>query len=130
MDKNIGKLNMKFGWAWLLLGIFEAAFIGMFAFQPDWLGGYASLTRRLVILSHIAFMALSIVNIIYGLCLPAINLSNNLKKTGSYCMIFAGISMPILCLLSVLNSSFQNLFFIPVVFFIIAVVIMIIGQFK
>ena len=130
MDTNIGKLNIGFGWAWLLLGILEAVFIGLFAFQSDWLGGFVALTRRLVILSHIAFMALSIVNIIYGLCLPAANLSNNLKKTGSYCMVLASISMPILCLLSARNSFFQNLFFIPVVCFLIAVVVMIIGQFK
>lgn len=130
MKENIEKLNIKFGWAWLLIGIFQAAFIGMFAFGPDWLGGYTSLMRRFIRLSHIAFMALSLVNIIYGLCLPMTNLTAKLKKVGSYSMILAAISMPLICIFSAFNSFFQNLFFIPVISFITAVIIMVIGQLK
>jgi len=63
MNKHIGKINITFGWCWLFVGILEAAWIGSFAFQPDWLGGYASLTRRFLRLSHIAFMALSLTNL-------------------------------------------------------------------
>jgi len=130
MGNKIGKLNIKFGWVWLLVGIFEAAFIGMFAFQEGWLGGYVSLTRRLVRLSHIAFMALSILNIIYGLCLEQLDFSLRLKKIGSYSMILAAIFMPTICLLSAINSFFQALFFLPVVFFLIAAIIMVIAQLR
>ncbi|MFH1621908.1 MAG: hypothetical protein ABIA97_02165 [Candidatus Omnitrophota bacterium] len=127
-NQGDGSLNIKFGWIWLLIGIIEAAFIGMYAFKSDWLGGYTSLARRFIRLSHIAFMALSIVNIIYGLYLPLVQIPNKIKKVGSYSMILAAISMPLICILSAFQIKFQALFFMPVLFFIIAVVIMIIGQ--
>ena len=70
--ENIGRTNIKFGWCWLFVGLLEAMGIGLFAFNPDWLGGYVSLERRLLRLSHIAFMALALTNILYGLCIEII----------------------------------------------------------
>jgi hypothetical protein len=130
VEQDLGKLNIKFGWTWLLIGIIEAAIIGMFAFQSDWMGGYTSLARRFIRLSHIAFMALPLVNILYGLCLSAVKLTYKIKRVGSYSMILTAIFMPLLCLLSAFNIFFKNLFFIPVTCFFIAVAIMVIGQFR
>lgn len=130
MDKETSNINIKFGWFWLLIGIFEAAWMGMHAFQPDWLGGYLSLSRRFLRLSHIAFMALAIINIIYGLCLSSVHIPHCIKKIGVYSMILAAIFMPVICILCIFKFSFQPLFFLPVTFFTIAVVIMLIGQLK
>ena len=58
MGETIGRLNVRFGWCWLFLGVLQAMIIGLFAFSPDWLGGYTSLTRRFLRLSHISFIAL------------------------------------------------------------------------
>lgn len=129
MNKPIGIINIKFGWCWLFIGILGAMWIGLYAFRADWLGGYTSLPRRFLRLSHIAFMALSLTNVLYGLCIDSANLSINLKKTGSYSMIIAAIFMPTICLLSMWNGSFQSLFFIPALSFGIAVFIMALGQF-
>jgi hypothetical protein len=129
-NTDTGRLNIKFGWLWLLMGIFEAAIIGMFVFNSDWLGGYTSLIRRFIRLSHIAFMALSIVNILYGFCLPLTTLSGTLRKIGSYCMILAAITMPIICILSAFYLNFKSLFVLPVIFFLTAVVIIVIGLFR
>lgn len=107
-----------------------AMWMGLHAFKPDWLGGYSSLPRRFLRLSHIAFMALSLTNILYGICIDSINLPEKLKKLGSYSMIMAAITMPIICLFSIYDSFFQNLFFIPALTFTCAVFIMAFGYIK
>ena len=130
MDKDIGNMNIKFGWCWLFIGLLEAIWIGLHAFKPEWLGGYTSLSRRFLRLSHIAFMALSLTNILYGLCIDSVTLSKRLKKIGSYSMIIAAIFMPAIFLLSIFHSFFQLFFFIPVLSFACAIFIMAWGQMK
>lgn len=130
MDENMGKANIIFGWCWLFLGIIGAMWLGLYAFIPDWLGGYASLPRRLLRLAHISFMALALTNILYGLCLDSTGLTRRFKRIGSFAMIITAIGMPLACLASVYNIAFQILFPIPVIFFCIAVLIMIVGQIK
>lgn len=130
MDKRIGRINIRFGWCWLFAGLLEGMWLGLYAFKGDWLGGYASLTRRFLRLSHIAFMALALTNILYGLCLDSVKLSERVKRTGSYAMITAAVSMPAVCILSVFNSFFQSLFFIPALSFACGVFTMALGQIK
>ena len=75
---EIGKKNISFGWIWMLLGIILGAILGMWSFNgpfPSPLGDYTSLPRRLIRLSHIAFIALSIINILYGYEIDKIRLS-------------------------------------------------------
>lgn len=107
-----------------------AMYMGLYAFKPDWLGGYALLPRRFLRLSHISFMALSLINVLYGLCIDSINLSLKVKRLGSYSMVIAAIFMPIICLLSIWNDFFQYFFFIPAGSFACAVFIMTLGQVK
>lgn len=130
MDKSIGRINIKFGWCWLFIGLLEAMWIGLYAFTPGWLGGYTSLARRFLRLSHIAFMALPLANVLYGLCIDSAELSDRIKKIGSYSMIIAAIFMPAICLLSMSNSFFQSLFFIPALSFTCGVFIMAFGYVK
>ena len=130
MAKTFGRLNITFGWCWLCLGVAQAMLIGLFAFSEGWLGGYDSLTRRFLRLSHIAFMALPLLNIVYGLCLDAVDLGDRAKQIGSYSMVVAGVSMPTVCLLSAANGFFQLFFFIPASSFAIGVMMMAIGQLR
>jgi hypothetical protein len=128
--KKIGKINIAFGWCWLFVGIVMAMLMGMYAFNADWLGGYTSLPRRFLRLSHISFMALSLANVIYGLSLESANLTDKLKKIGSYLMIVAAVFMPLICLLSIYRSLFRAFFCIPALSFAAAVFIMAMGQLK
>lgn len=130
MNGKIGKINIVFGWCWLFIGILEAMLIGLYAFKSDWLGGYTSLPRRFLRLSHIAFMALSLTNVLYGICIDSVKLTEFLKKSGSYSMIIAAISMPIICTLSIFSNFFQFFFFIPALSFACAIFIMAFGQIK
>ncbi len=121
MKNKIGQLNIKFGWAWLFIGILMAMFIGLFAFKGEWLGGYTSLIRRYLRLAHISFMALPITNVLYGLCIDNANLTDKQKIIGSYAMISAAVFMPTICLLTICNGFFENLFFIPALSFACAI---------
>lgn len=130
MNKEIGKINIKFGWLWLSIAIVMAMYMGLYAFKTDWLGDYASLPRRFLRLSHISFMALALTNVLYGLCIDSINLSLKVKRLGSYSMVVAAIFMPIICFLSAWNSFFQHFFFIPAGSFACAAFIMALGQIR
>lgn len=130
MNRDIGKINIVFGWCWLFIGILEAMLIGLYAFKPDWLGGYTSLPRRFLRLSHIAFMALSLTNVLYGICIASAKITEFLRKLGSYLMMVSAISMPIICTLSIFSNFFQFFFFIPALSFALAIFIMAFGQIK
>ncbi|MBU1043176.1 MAG: hypothetical protein KJ915_02105 [Candidatus Omnitrophica bacterium] len=130
MKNKIGLNNIRFGWSWLFVGILMAMWIGLFAFKSEWLGGYAGLTRRFLRLAHLSFMALSLTNILYGLCIDAAELSLKYKRIGSYTMINAAVFMPTICLLTIWNRFFENLFFIPAGSFACAVFIMAFGYIK
>ena len=130
MNKAVGEINIRFGWCWLFIGIICAMCMGLYAFSPQWLGGYASLSRRLLRLGHVASMALPLTNILYGLCIPLTNIPRILKQTGSYSMIIAAIAMPTVCLLCTFNSFFQCLFFIPALSFVYAIFVIALGHIK
>ncbi len=114
----------------MFLGILVAAGIGLFAFTPDWLGGYASLERRFLRLGHISFIALPLINIIYGQLIDNTQLSDRQKKTGSSLMIIAAVSMPLINFLCIANGFFENFFFSPTLSFAGAIILMALGQVK
>jgi hypothetical protein len=61
--------NVTFGLIWILAGLAVGAPMARAFFQPDWLGGYGSLERRLLRLAHVAFVALGAWNILAGMAL-------------------------------------------------------------
>ena len=93
-----GQMNIHFGWAWMCLGLILGMTLGMWAEREKWLGGYASITRRYLRLAHVAFIALSIINILYGKELGVIDLPIPIKNIGSYLMIFGAAGVPLTCI--------------------------------
>ncbi len=93
-----GQINVLFGWAWMCLGFISGMILGIWAEGEQWLGGYASITRRYLRLGHVAFIALSIINILYGKELGAVTLPVHIKNIGSYLMIFGAIGVPTTCI--------------------------------
>jgi hypothetical protein len=93
-----GQINILFGWAWMCVGFVSGMILGLRADKGNWLGGYASLTRRYLRLAHVAFIALSIINILYGQELESLSLSNNIKNIGSALMIFGAVGIPLACI--------------------------------
>ncbi len=94
----IGQINVLFGWAWMCLGFISGMTLGMWAEREKWLGGYTSVARRYLRLGHVAFIALSIINILYGKELGAIALPIHIKSIGSALMIFGAAGVPIACI--------------------------------
>jgi hypothetical protein len=64
-------LNITFGLIWILVGLAVGAPMARALFEPGWLGGYASLERRLLRLAHVAFIALGSLNVVLGMALQS-----------------------------------------------------------
>lgn len=127
---EIGKKNISFGWVWILVGIILGAIMGTWSFNgplPSPIGDYTSLSRRMLRLSHIAFIALAIINILYGYEIDKVKLRKKLKKIGSNCMIYGAILMPLFLIVAMIFEPFKYLTVIPVVLVIVSIAIMVYG---
>ncbi|MEK6893622.1 MAG: hypothetical protein AABX07_05475 [Nanoarchaeota archaeon] len=133
MEVKIGQKNISFGWLWILIGLIVGAFMGMFAFNgplPSPVGDYTSLPRRMLRLSHIAFIALAIINILYGYEIDKIRLMEKTKKSGSWFILIGAILMPIFLIIAVFFEPVKYLTMIPTALIIISIFIMVAGEFK
>ena len=106
-----GEINILFGWAWMCVGFLFGMILGLRAEGERWLGGYASLKRRYLRLSHVAFIALSIVNILYGREISTIDLPNHFENIGSTLMIFGAVGVPLGCISAA--SFWRTKYFLP-----------------
>lgn len=105
-------LNIAFGWAWILAGIFAGALIGLRFADERWLGGYASHKRRLVRLGHISFIGLGLLNILFGLTL-ALPLQG-MGAVAAWCMVGGAVTMPLCCFWMAWDRRLTMLFSLPV----------------
>jgi len=127
---KIGQKNISFGWIWIFVGIIVGAIIGMWSFNGPMLspvGDYTSLPRRMLRLSHIAFIALAMINILYGYEIDKIK---KYKILGSNFMIYGAILMPVLLIMAVFIEPLKYLTTIPAILIIIAISIMAFGKIK
>jgi hypothetical protein len=93
----------------MIAGILMGSIMGMYAFDgpikpPRGHESYASLPRRMIRLAHIAFIALPMISIQYGVHIDSAHLSEELKRVGSISMIVAMIGIPTL----LIGASFYN----------------------
>jgi len=129
----IGKKNISFGWMWILVGLMVGAVMGMWSFNgplPSPVGDYSSLPRRMLRLSHIAFVALAIINILYGQSIDKLRLDIRWKKLGSICMIFGAMLMPIFLIAASFYEPLKYLTWFSASLIILGVGIMAIGKLK
>jgi len=122
-----GQINILFGWAWMCVGFLSGMILGIRSEGEQWLGGYASLKRRYLRLAHVAFVALSIINILYGKELGTIDLSNHLKNIGSALMIFGAAGVPLTCISAAFVKKTRYLLPVPAFAVLIGVIILLIG---
>lgn len=133
MERIIGKKNVSFGWIWILVGIILGAVMSLWSFNgplPSPVGDYSSLPRRLLRLSHIAFIALAVINILYGYGIDNIKIKDKYKKIGSNCIIYGAVLMPLLLLAAVFLEPLKYLTIIPAILIIISILIMASGKLK
>ena len=122
-----GQVNILFGWAWMCVGFLAGMILGLRAEGEQWLGGYASVTRRYLRLAHVAFVALSIINILYGKELGTIDLPNHFKNIGSALMIFGAAGVPLACISAAFLRKTRYLLPVPAAAVLIGVIILLIG---
>jgi len=124
---NIGDANIIFGWAWMCFGFILGMTLGIWVEGKEWLGGYASVTRRYLRLGHVAFIALSIINILYGKELPLVDLSDSMKNIGSYLMIFGAVGVPVTCVSAAFIRKIKYFLPLPASALLIGTIILVIG---
>ena len=146
----IGDLNKKFGWIWLLIGPLMGLYI------TSWMtslgAAYSAATREVMIagqnvtlymgepgirvvnrLLHVHSALLAILNIVYGLSIDSVNLSDKTKRLGSILAI-AGAVLVTLAFYFLLVSSLRSIA-VPLrvlggISLAVAVVIIAVGQLK
>ena len=124
---DIGEANIIFGWIWICLGFILGMTLGLWAEGEKWLGGYASIARRYLRLGHVAFIALPIINILYGKELPLVDLSDSMKYIGSYLMIFGAVGVPITCVSAAFIRKARYFLPLPASAILIGTIILVIG---
>lgn len=130
---EVGQMNIMMGWITMVLGILSGSILGLWAFNgpaplPKGHEQYDSLPRRLVRLAHIAFFALPLICIVYGMHIDAAHLSLTLKQVGSWCMIICMLGVPTLLIGASFYLPIKYLEVIPVSCGFVALSIMAYGQ--
>ncbi len=105
-------MAVAIGWWLISLGFMTGAVFGLLAQREDWLGGYASRTRRLVRLGHIALIALGALNVVWPLTTTARDPSA-LTAIITGCFVVGGLTMGPACFLSALCWPCRVAFIIP-----------------
>ncbi|PYQ48677.1 MAG: hypothetical protein DMF59_15320 [Acidobacteria bacterium] len=108
------RLNLMAGWISMVAGATSGATIGLFFHKEQWMGGYASLRRRMIRLGHIAFFGLGIINVLFALSLAAIPIPARFAGFASAGFVVSLVTMPVSCFMTAWRTGFRYLFPIPV----------------
>jgi hypothetical protein len=108
------RFNLMIGWIAMVAGATSGATIGLFFQRDEWMGGYASLRRRMIRLGHIAFFGLGIINVLFALSLFAIPIPDAYARIASPGFAVSVVTMPACCFMTAWRTGFRYLFPIPV----------------
>lgn len=108
------RIHILVGWISVAAGILSGGVIGMCFHKEDWLGGYGSVSRRLIRLSHISFLGMAFMNFSYAMTLYIMLSHEDVFLGASIGLVLATISMPVACFLSALTGIKRLYFVIPV----------------
>src|SRR5258706_11949361 len=117
MNASLLQLNLIVAWLWILLGFATGMVLGMFFHREGWLGGYASLKRRMYRLAHISFFGLGAVNLFFWL--TAKNFSGTLSTIASWAFVIGAVTMPLCSVLMAHFPKLHPIFAVPVLSLIV-----------
>jgi hypothetical protein len=123
------EINLYAAWLGMMLGALTGAVQGLFFHKDEWMGGYGSWRRRMTRLGHIAFFGIAFVNIGFASTVHTLEINSESVYWASILLIVAQIGMPVICYLSAFIKPFRNLFFIPVLSVVGAVINLLIVMF-
>tara|TARA_Y100000034_G_C6745473_1_gene331085 strand:+ start:392 stop:799 length:408 start_codon:yes stop_codon:yes gene_type:complete len=133
MALAIGRNNLFFGWLWIFIGVIIGAVMGLWSFNGPFsspFGDYSSLARRFARLSHISFIGLAILNILYGYEIDKVKLTRKTKLIGSKCFVYGSIFLSLFLLVSAFFEIAKYFLVFPVTLILISIGIILIGLFK
>ena len=108
------QINLIAAWIGILLGFLSGMVLGLFFHRENWLGGYASLPRRLYRLAHISFFGLGAVNLLFFFTARTLALSGPLAEVASWAFLVGAVSMPVCCVVMAHFPRTQPIFGVPV----------------
>ncbi len=114
MTLSIPQLNFVCAWIGILLGFLSGMAMGLQFQKPDWLGGYASLKRRLYRLAHISFFGLAAINFLFYFTAREMNLDSSLLRLAARAFIIGAATMPVCCVAMAHFPRLQAAFAVPV----------------
>jgi len=119
----------------MAVGIAGGLILGLWSFDgpvrvPDWIGDYASTSRRMIRLAHIALMALGMINILLGRELPALALGPGTRRAVSVTMNIGNVFLPATLLAGALYLPLKYLMAIPALCVLYAVSAMAYGSLR
>ena len=106
----------------MLLGFLSGLGLGLGFHRENWLGGYASLKRRLYRLAHISLFALGAVNLLFYLTADHLHARGFLWTVASLSFIAGSILMPICCVVMAHWSGLRLIFGLPVISLLVAAI--------
>lgn len=114
MKAMIPQLNLLLAWLWILLGFGSGMILGMFFHRENWLGGYASLPRRMYRLAHISFFGLGAVNLLFWLTAKEFPATGATLGLASGAFALGAVTMPLCCVVMAHWPKARLLFTVPV----------------
>lgn len=118
--------SLQLGWSLILAAFVSGAVIGLKFHRDDWLGGYASFSRRMLRLGHIALAALGVLNILFAIMPAGLLLPRN-ALVAALLLAIGAVLMPLICFLSAWRECHRRLFFLPVLALLGGVVSILLG---
>lgn len=106
-------MNLCLGWVWITAGLISGAAVGLFFYDPNWLGGYGTWRRRLVRLGHISFLGTGLLNLAFAFTFP-IQTGNPPPVLASWLLAVGAATMPAVCFLAAWRDGLRHLFPLPV----------------
>ena len=105
------EIQFHAGWILVLAGLVSGALLGLGFHREDFLGGYASLRRRLVRLGHIALVALGGLNVLWALSVDGMGADPRLGLV----FLAGSLAMPLACFVVAARIRLRPWFALPVV---------------
>lgn len=110
--------NAIFGWAWIAVGMAFGLALGLFSFEgpvpaPPSLDDYSGLPRRLLRLSHIAFIALGALNVLYAH--DAAGRKGSMARRGGALLLLGSALLPPALAMPAFFPALKPLFALPAI---------------
>lgn len=113
-----------FGWSWIVVGFASGAWLGLRFHEDGWLGGYASLTRRLLRLAHISCVALGMSNILFALSARGVAPGPWLG-VASWAILAGSVLMPAACVVTAWRRAARPIFVLPVATLVVGALLLV-----